>query len=526
MKITEIKIQNFKSFGPEETRIRMSKDLNIFVGKNNAGKSNILNALNMVFTGANTIGGRSVRANSNTGINENLWFKHKMVDSGQPVPIVLEIEASFTQSDFDSLLGIQVDTAEVKAHLESHKDAPVRIKYTILPDKESMNFKLEYIEHGGITIYELKNMTEAETYDFPTRRKLSGSGPHNYLSKLNSLLDSQFKVISPIRKANTGIASDFKNLEHHPKDFEIVKKTNERMKELFPEINEVKTFDGPNGEEINLEFSFRLPLSFHGDGIGQICVLIYEIYRSNAKIIGIEEPEVHLHPYLVRKLIRLLQKISEQDQVQFFIVTHSAILITPQNITRIYRCEYDSEKGTKVYDLSADSSLEPNLLAKKLNPDSSELFFADKVILVEGLTDQFFLDGIMKRKIVSAEEIKIIAVGGTGFLMYQRILEAFKIPYAVVCDNNCLTGEQPNRIKETLEKNPDIKGLEQQRELLKSEKIWVLSQNDMPDYYPARFSQIGKNPVGALEVLSDLKDEDFEEAKLKELVSIIKEALL
>ena len=53
IKISSIRIKNFRSIRNE---LITSKDFNIFVGLNDAGKSNVLKALNLFFTGETDYG--------------------------------------------------------------------------------------------------------------------------------------------------------------------------------------------------------------------------------------------------------------------------------------------------------------------------------------------------------------------------------------------------------------------------------------------------------------------------------------
>lgn len=55
IKISQIKISNFRSFTNEENIIRELDVLNIFAGRNNVGKTNVLRAINLFLTQNPTI---------------------------------------------------------------------------------------------------------------------------------------------------------------------------------------------------------------------------------------------------------------------------------------------------------------------------------------------------------------------------------------------------------------------------------------------------------------------------------------
>lgn len=72
-----------------------------------------------------------------------------------------------------------------------------------------------------------------------------------------------------------------------------------------------------------------------------------------------------------------------------------------------------------------------------INPDRSELFFAKKVILVEGQTDKMILSYLAKKLRIYSYEYSVIECGSKGTIpQFIRLLNAFRIPYVVVYDKD------------------------------------------------------------------------------------------
>ena len=65
-----------------------------------------------------------------------------------------------------------------------------------------------------------------------------------------------------------------------------------------------------------------------GFGVNQLVYILAKIYRPEIKTILIEEPEIHLHPTVIRKFIRTLITIMKEEEKQIIISTHSEQLVS------------------------------------------------------------------------------------------------------------------------------------------------------------------------------------------------------
>lgn len=179
-------------------------------------------------------------------------------------------------------------------------------------------------------------------------------------------------------------------------------------------------------------------------GEKEILVYLFAIFGLNVRqaVVIVDEPELHLHPRLQKKLYQLFEELSKTTGNQFILATHSTVFVSPSSIQYVSRV-YNEEGESKVIRLN-DAGL-PNAkhLFNIVNSQNNEaLFFADHVLLVEGLSDKIFFEKILELRLTESNHrgtIEVVPVGGKGlFSAYEKILNACKVPYSVVADQDYL----------------------------------------------------------------------------------------
>ena len=110
-------------------------------------------------------------------------------------------------------------------------------------------------------------------------------------------------------------------------------------------------------------------------------------------VLLIEEPEAHLHPQIQSKLIKYLQKLSnEKNNLQIILTTHSAVLASSVSVDTIIHVT-GTETGItvkKLSDFGLDESIK-NYLNRWMDITKSTLLFSKGVILVEGICEAMLL---------------------------------------------------------------------------------------------------------------------------------------
>lgn len=158
-----------------------------------------------------------------------------------------------------------------------------------------------------------------------------------------------------------------------------------------------------------------------------------------------EEPELYLHPKSQRIFFDTLESISRSYQVM--VTTHSPIFFSPGVTAKFIRVSKKDEDPKPIgklfpvdFELDAESA-ETFRLAKFEHAEAG--FFASKVVLFEGESDDLFLSHVAKTLNsdwdFSRENIAMVRVGGKGnFSRFRRFFELFGIEVLVITDLDAL----------------------------------------------------------------------------------------
>lgn len=176
--------------------------------------------------------------------------------------------------------------------------------------------------------------------------------------------------------------------------------------------------------------------------------------QSDSVIFAMEEPELFLHPHAQRRLASSLRAISATPEHQVFVCTHSTFFVDLEHYKEVAIINKSCpEKGTCVRqctrDLFEGEDIEERKkkfhMAKWINPDRGEMFFARRVVFVEGETESVILPYLAEKMGVFNPNVSVIDCGSKHNLpLYIAVAKAFEIPYLVIHDEDPLPDPVPH----------------------------------------------------------------------------------
>jgi len=148
----------------------------------------------------------------------------------------------------------------------------------------------------------------------------------------------------------------------------------------------------------------------NGAGIRESLRLILDLELKKPELLLVEEPEVHLHPGLARVMSAYLREKSQD--IQMFVTTHSTEFVDSVAFQNAYLISRDVRYKTICQSISSSDG--PLLLSTELGLRLSTVFMFDRLVFVEGPSDEAVLRSVAKNLGIDLTKSNIGFVHMTG----------------------------------------------------------------------------------------------------------------
>lgn len=502
MYISNIEIKNYKNF--RSNLIEFNEGINVIIGHNNAGKSNLLRAMALIF---------------NPSTKKNLTID----DFNKTIPLEelklhppsVNISITLSQEDEENLMGDDlVVVSQWLTKLEEPYEAKIHYEF-YLPLKHQEDYKRllstatskveawEIIDRNFLRLYTYKiyggNLENQVAVDGEYLKKFDfqfldaiRDVERDMFSGKNTLLKNVLDFFMDFDiKSNKDLDDDDKEQQIKDKKMEFEEQARDLMDLLNERMSEGKkqilsyskdigaSFDNaePNfaGSITDIELysalkliveyqtGIQLPITHNGLGynnlifmsllLAKMQVNASETYLgNNAKVfpmLVIEEPEAHLHPSMQRQLLKFFkQNLKDKKVRQIFVTTHSTHITGTLSLDELI-CLYKADNEThvsypgKVFGTNEESK---KYVQRFLDATKSNMLFAEKIILVEGLAEQLLMS-IFAEYVGKSLEDNHVAVINVGGKYFDHFLNLFNTNNSAAINRKvvCITDRDPIR---------------------------------------------------------------------------------
>jgi predicted ATP-dependent endonuclease of OLD family len=415
----------YRSVGDELVLIAPLKKINLIIGQNNSGKSNIinflkyglLNAVNQITTPRNSRKSFFKIYESFSEIDKHISaepIKHKVIF---PIPIEKWNEHS---EQSKKLLKSDVFIKNGEYALAVYEADSLNAPYQLSFDKNKIASVMTKEEWGSL--WRALNPQSKSDYEHWIPETIEAIASVHTPKEIPPI-----EIIPAIRKIGEAgtEGDDFSGLGIIEKLAKLQNPVLEQQKDKqkFNDINEFvrtvlendsATLEIPHDRNMIIVHmdNKTLPLSSLGTGIHEVIILASAATLLENSILCVEEPELHLHPLLQRKLIQYLS--SDKTTNQYIFTTHSAHLLDTEDAEIFHVRNIDGKTTVEAISSTKDKSR----ICHDLGYKASDILQANCLIWVEGPSDRIYLNHWLKsvdEMLVEGIHYSIMFFGGRLF---------------------------------------------------------------------------------------------------------------
>lgn len=510
MYISKIIIKGFRAFDSKGVSIDLKNKLNAFIGLNSTGKTAALEALTKVF---------GITKAERDIVGQDFHIAHEEdVDSIGERLLSIELKMNFNHTEKDSIphffnqmvvddvdtnpyLRIRLEAIWTKNAYKEEGDIENRTFFITVPEGEQENedSKRIFPKHlNGLIqvlyIPAIRKPSEQIKY-------VSGS----ILYRVLRLLSFNDKFKNDFTRKIEQINEQFK--EH--KDFSIIQ---DSLTSFWNKFHKDKRYNQSNlgfgNSDIDsilkkMEVTFsptetnrEFQINDLGEGyrslfyLTLVCALLEVEEKITSEdedkvkplltILAVEEPENHIAPQLLGRVVSILSNISKQVKTQVFLSSHTPAIIKRIDPESIFHFRIDKHYKSEVNAiLLPDKADEAYKFVKEAVKNYPEIYFAKLAVIGEGDSEEVLFNRLMETNKVDFDDniITFVPLGHRFVNHIWRLLNILNIPHVTLLDLDIeRNGGGWGRIKYILQQLIDI-GIKKEKLLKLSDDTVMTDEN-------------------------------------------------
>lgn len=472
MLISTLKITNFRCFGPATVMIRL-KDLTALVGNNGCGKSAILLALVRLFgttqseralvrsdfhipkgTSPDEVEEAALQiearlefpelAPGTTSAGAAASFKHMTVQAeGQRPYLRIRLsgtwkKSSLPEGDLDQEL-VWITSAE---GVEPEQSVPVK--------SERSRIHVHYIPAVRDPLRQIKQVSGSVLHQLLDAVKWSDE-VKKQVTESSDALDSAFHSEGGVQEIQSAIKNTWEELHSssHHRNISI-RPVTKRFEDLLKQV-EASFSPGPAEQEEGLDLLSEGQKSlFYLALIASVFDIQDTIRTKQSKhlsadkleppvlnVFAVEEPENHVSPHYLGRIMASLRRISGSDYGQVALSSHSAAILARIEPDEVRHLRLNPNRTSQVREIHLPAETDQAYkFVREAVRAYPELYFARFVILGEGDSEEIVLPRLASASALPVDPsfVSIVPLGGRHVNHFWRLLEHLDIPYATLLD--------------------------------------------------------------------------------------------
>lgn len=502
MQLKKIFISGFKSISNQNPQIiDLDSELTTFIGHNGTGKSTAMEALNKLFSVDHSLRGISINDFHNADDEKDEKSKS------------LVIEAWFS---FPKPNGCKISIPPLIEHLTIDKSDETILFRVRLESKLSF----ETNPMGDIDEDVWVVNTSDDVVEESSKQKLSAAVRNaiqvNYVpanrDPLLQLKYSSKAVLGRLLKAIEWVGGSQEVIEEQAAQLNTLTKSNPAMNEIAMAINASwgNIYKGRYLSQASLSFPLAnideilklIRLQFNPDESGNtvnvdrlsdgqkslvyfsLIKAMFDIDRKTRELISsgevsnfnpekmrlpifsmisLEEPENHLSPHYLGRIIKLVKDYGCNELCQVIISSHSASILSriePEQI-RHFRLDKDSKSTVVSALILPEKEDELSKFIKEAVKAYPEIYFSKLVIFGEGDSEEIIIPKVLELHSteIDSHSISVVPLGGRHVNHFWRLLRSLQVPFITLLDFDIdRNGGGFGRLKYAIEQLAEFKG--------------------------------------------------------------------